>query len=459
MQRLQVCRSSVCGLRSANAMSTFAIRVEGVSKLYHIGALQKRHDTLRDHLADSFKSLFRRNGRSAPNDMNAERSDNTVWALKGLSFTVNQGEIVGIIGRNGAGKSTLLKILSRITEPTTGFAEIHGRVGSLLEVGTGFHSELTGRENIYLNGTILGMRKTEIDRKFDEMVAFAEVERFIDTPVKHYSSGMYLRLAFSVAAHLEPEILIVDEVLAVGDASFQKKCLNKMQDVGKTGRTVLFVSHNISAITRLCDRVILLENGTVLQDGPAHRVVNTYLQSGLGMTTVREYSDPETAPGNDIVRLHAVRVRTEDGLVADAVNIQRPIGIEIEYEVLKPGHVLVPNFGFRNEEDVCVFTTMDRDPAWRRRPRPTGRFTSTAWIPGNFLSEGTLTVGAGVITEEPFRNHFDEYPVVAFQIIDSLAGDTARGDFARNFPGVVRPLLKWSTELIQMNAEVAQERE
>ena len=216
----------------------------------------------------------------------------SIWALKDVSFDINRGEVVGIIGRNGAGKSTLLKILSEITEPTEGRVEIHGRVGSLLEVGTGFHPELTGRENVYLNGAILGMKRAEIERKFDEIVAFAEVEKFIDTPVKHYSSGMYLRLAFAVAAHLEPEILIVDEVLAVGDAAFQKKCLGKMAGVAKEGRTVLFVSHNMPAITRLCERAILLDEGRLLQDGVSHQVVKAYLNAGLGTTAMREWPDP-----------------------------------------------------------------------------------------------------------------------------------------------------------------------
>jgi lipopolysaccharide transport system ATP-binding protein len=366
--------------------------------------------------------------------------------LKDVSLQIKHGEVVGIIGRNGAGKSTLLKILSRITEPTKGFAHIYGRVGSLLEVGTGFHAELTGRENIYLNGAILGMKKAEINRKFDEIVAFAEIEKFIDTPVKRYSSGMYVRLAFAVAAHLEPEILIVDEVLAVGDASFQKKCLNKMEDVGHHGRTVLFVSHNMAAVTRLCGRTVLLDEGRVLMDAPSHQAVRTYLQSGIGTTAVREYINPKKAPGNDIVRVRAVRVRREDGQVSDVVDIRRPIGIEMEYEVLKPGHVLVPSYGFTNEEGVGVFVASDRDPAWRRRPRPIGRFVSTAWIPGNLLAEGTLTVGAGIITEDPFTIHCDDEHAVAFQVVDSLDGNSARGDFAGRIPGAVRPLLEWTTQ-------------
>ena len=250
-------------------MTDIAIRVDSLSKLYHLGWAQERHDTLRDTLSASFKRLRRRPSQRA-------NEGDILWALKDVSFEVQRGEVVGIIGRNGAGKSTLLKILSQITEPTRGRAEIHGRVGSLLEVGTGFHPELTGRENVYLNGAILGMRRQEIDRQFDEIVAFAEIERFLDTPVKRYSSGMYVRLAFAVAAHLEPEILLVDEVLAVGDAAFQKKCLGKMGEVAHEGRTVLFVSHNMVAIRSLCPRGLLFETGMLLIDDTAQVCVNAY---------------------------------------------------------------------------------------------------------------------------------------------------------------------------------------
>jgi lipopolysaccharide transport system ATP-binding protein len=429
-------------------MGNIAIRVDGLSKLFRIGAREYSR-TFRETLTDAFAAPFR-HARLLLQGSNGHVSanDNTIWALKDVSFTIKRGEVVGIIGRNGAGKSTLLKILSRITEPTLGFAEIHGRVGSLLEVGTGFHSELSGRENIYLNGAILGMRKTEIDRTFDDIVAFAEVEKFIDTPVKHYSSGMYLRLAFAVAAHLEPEILIVDEVLAVGDASFQKKCLNKMQNVGKTGRTVLFVSHNLSAITSLCERTIWLHDGKVIQDGPSHRVVSEYLGSGLLMQAQTEWTDPTKAPGNDIVRARAMRLRTEDGCITDVVDIRQAIAIEIEFEVLKSGHVLVPCIGLENEEGLCVFVSHDHDPAWRRRPRPVGHFFSTVHIPGNYLSEGRFVVGAGVITESPVVVHFDVNPAVAFQVVDSFDGDAARGDLAGQLPGFVRPLLKWTNEFM-----------
>ncbi len=262
-------------------MGDVAIRVEGLGKRYKIGHLQKRHDTLRDQIADLRFKFFdlgkRSNGHHAQVEGSSLPSADTIWALKDVSFEVQRGEVVGIIGRNGAGKSTLLKILSRITEPTEGAVDIYGRVGSLLEVGTGFHPELTGRENIYLNGAILGMRKAEIEKKFDEIVAFAEVERFIDTPVKHYSSGMYVRLAFAVAAHLEPEILLVDEVLAVGDAAFQKKCLGKMGDVAREGRTVLFVSHNMAAVSQLCRNGLLLVEGSLGYEGPVEHCIAEYV--------------------------------------------------------------------------------------------------------------------------------------------------------------------------------------
>ena len=434
-------------------MSDIVIRVENLSKQYKIGARQNRHDSLRDHLTESFRSLFRRRGRRSP--QSAERlalsalqpsPDGYIWALKDVSFEVRQGEVVGIIGRNGAGKSTLLKVLSRITMPTSGFADIYGLVGSLLEVGTGFHGELTGRENTYLNGAILGMKKVEIDRKFDEIVDFSGVEKFLDTPVKHYSTGMHVRLAFAVAAHLEPDILIVDEVLAVGDARFQKKCLNKMQDVGQQGRTVVFVSHNMQAITRLCKRTVVLDEGKVIADGPSAKTVSAYLNSGLGTTAAREWPDPAKAPAGEVARLRAVRVKTVDGRITDAMDIRQPIGVEMEYEVLKPGYVLGLYYDFFNEEGLCIFSTNDVDPSWRQRPRPKGRWVSRVLIPGNLLAEGTHFVAAGVLALNPTVLQFEERDAVAFQVIDSLDGDSARGDWAGKVDGVVRPLLPWTTQ-------------
>jgi len=296
-------------------MTDIAIRVENLSKLYHIGALQQRHDTLRDALTGFLPRIARNQKSNSSNSPNSRQaSDADLWALKDVSFEVKRGEVVGIIGRNGAGKSTLLKILSRITEPTSGRAEIHGRIGSLLEVGTGFHPELTGRENIYLNGAILGMKRAEIDRQFDEIVAFAEIERFLDTPVKRYSSGMYVRLAFAVAAHLEPEILLVDEVLAVGDAQFQKKCLGKMGDVAKEGRTVLFVSHNMTTIEELCKRVFLMRSGTLEQDGTAYVVISGYLSdASRSMDGVFDLTQHPARSSSSNVIIQRLTLRDKNG--------------------------------------------------------------------------------------------------------------------------------------------------
>ncbi|MDQ1589926.1 MAG: lipopolysaccharide transport system ATP-binding protein [Pyrinomonadaceae bacterium] len=420
------------------------IRVEHLGKQYRIGGPSAAYSTLRETLVGAARAPLRWATRKRGEGHNGQ---SRIWAVKDVSFEVQAGEVVGIIGRNGAGKSTLLKLLSRITEPTTGSVDLYGRVGSLLEVGTGFHPELSGRENVYLNGAILGMARQEIAQKFDEIVAFAEVEKFIDTPVKHYSSGMYLRLAFAVAAHLEPEILIVDEVLAVGDARFQRKCLDKMRTVGQQGRTVLFVSHNMPAITRLCPRTIMLSEGGVLEDGPSHLVVSTYLNSGLGTVAAREWADASKAPGNDIVRLRAVRVVTEAGATIEAVDIRKPVGIEVTFDVLREGHLLVPNMAFYNEESVLIFMAHDTEPEWRARARTVGRHTSTAWVPGNFFAEGSITVDVAVSSHVPsVEVHLHESDAVAFQVIDSLDGDSARGDFAGPIPGVVRPRLRWTNE-------------
>jgi lipopolysaccharide transport system ATP-binding protein len=427
-------------------MSEIAIRINNISKQYRIGGRREHYRTLRDSITDAAAAPFRRLRSALAREKRGQSKSNNdlIWAIKDLSLEVRSGEVVGIIGRNGAGKSTLLKILSRITEPTEGFVEIHGRVGSLLEVGSGFHPELTGRENIYLNCAILGMHRAEIARKFDEIVSFAELEKFIETPVKFYSSGMYMRLAFAVAAHLEPEILVVDEVLAVGDMSFQKKCLNKMQDVGRRGRTVLFVSHDLSAVTRLCGRAVLLDGGQVVRDGTAHQVASTYLNFGRGTMAAREWVDPVSAPGNEVARMRAVRVRGADGCVTESIDIRRPVRVEMEYDVLKPGYVLSLHLEFHNESGIA-FGTLDLDSVWRGRPRPAGRYVSTAWVPGNFLAEGTLLVDSWLGNSDPHIPFCWLRDVVAFQVIDSLDGDTARGDYAGPMPGAVRPLLKWTT--------------
>lgn len=431
-----------------------AIKVTGLSKLYRLGVKEDMQDTAVQTIVSMLKSPARnlKKFRSLTNFDDVDFAEfsarkDILWALRDVSFEINQGEVVGIIGMNGAGKSTLLKILSRITPPTRGRIEIHGRVYSLLEVGTGFHPELSGRENVYLNGTILGMKKHEINKKFDEIVAFSGIEKFIDTPTKRYSSGMTVRLAFAVAAHLEPEILIVDEVLAVGDAAFQKKCLNKMQDVGQLGATVLFVSHSMPSISRLCARAILLEKGRVLKDGLAHEVVNAYLTSGLGTTSERSWlADPASAPGTDTVRAISVRVKDETGKTIEAIDIDKPVGLELAFHVRESGHVLLPNLNLCNEEGTHLFTTIDVDPTWRSKPRPAGRYVATAWIPGNLLSEGTFYVEPAMMTPAPFVPHFKIRDAITFQVVDNMSGNGARGDWAGVVGGAMRPLLQWETE-------------
>lgn len=415
------------------------VKAAHVAKLYSLGTRLNSFVTFRETLTQAVKSPLKQFKSNGARKM--------IEALQDVSFELVPGEVVGIIGRNGAGKSTLLKVLSRVTEPSSGRVELFGRVASLLEVGTGFHPELTGRENIYLNGAILGMTRAQIRQRFDEIVAFSEVEQFIDTPVKHYSSGMYLRLAFAIAAHLDPEILLVDEVLAVGDASFQRKCLNKMDEVRGTGRTVVFVSHNMPAITRLCPRTIVLEKGAVVFDGPSHEAVGIYLGSGLKTNAAREWPNLIDAPGNDVVRLRSIRVRDRAGDTCECVDIRDPVGIEMEFEVLQAGHVLVPNYHFINQEGLCVFVASENPVEWRRRTRLQGRYWTTAWIPANFLSEGMLIVGAAISTMDPVKVHFFERDIVAFQVVDAFTaeGDTARGDYGAGIPGIVRPVLDWET--------------
>src|SRR2546426_739236 len=353
-------------------MSDIVIRAERLSKLYKIGVLKQRHDTLRDQLVHSFKSLFSGNRHHPPQPSTPPSIDgrpDIIWALKGFSFEVRQGEVVGIIGRNAAGKSTLLKILSRITEPTSGRAEIHGRVGSLLEVGTGFHPELTGRDNIYLNGAMLGMRKREINHKFDEIVAFAEIERSIDTPVKRFSSGMYVRLAFAVAAYLEPEILIVDEVLAVGDAEFQKRCLGRMGEVAREGRTVLFVSHNMQAVRRLCRRAILLEQGQVVEDGETEPVVRRYLTAVEPPELGRRRWDAGEQPGTDLCRATEVRVTDEAGSPATTYLSSQPIVVTLEFELARTDTAFSAAFDLAAVDGSVVFRSAHTDAPEASRPR------------------------------------------------------------------------------------------
>lgn len=413
------------------------IEVENLSKKYILRSSHKK-TTVRDVFLGAFDFLKQRNERQK-----------ILWALKEINFEVEEGETLGLIGNNGAGKSTLLKILSRIIKPTEGSAVLRGRTGSLLEVGTGFHRELSGRENIFLNGAILGMKRSEIEAKYDEIVAFSEIEEFLETPIKHYSSGMYTRLAFAVAAHLEPEILMVDEVLAVGDLAFQRKCLAKMRDVNKRGRTIIFVSHNMQAITRLCKRAIWINDGKIQRDGEANEVVSFYLNSQLETSSMRVWTNLEDAPGNDIAKLRQVRVCNEKGENTSTFDIRKPVFIEVTYQVLADEKILMPGFQLFNEEGICVFVSNDLNDRWRHRKRQRGTYTSRAKITGNFLAEGNFFVAVSAATYEPLTEHFNERDVSAFLITDSLDGTSARGDFAGQMPGVVRPIFEWETDFIK----------
>jgi lipopolysaccharide transport system ATP-binding protein len=415
--------------------SELAIHAENLGKRYQLGQTQGvgRYRTLREGVTE----MFTRNaGDSATKEF---------WALRDVSFDIRAGETVGIIGRNGAGKSTLLKILARITPPTRGRGVTVGRVGTLLEVGTGFHPELTGRENIMLSGAVMGMRRSEVVSRFDEIVEFSGLSTFLDTPVKRYSSGMYMRLAFSVAAHLEPEVLLVDEVLAVGDAQFQKKCLGRMEELGQSGRTVLFVSHSMPSVMRLCPRVILLDNGHVAADGPASEVVEEYLGRGGG-AAVREWPEPTGAPGDDRVRLHSIRVLDESGAPAMEVDIRQPVDIEVRYWNFSDARDFRPfaNVHIFNSEGTCLFVSADPNNAARtQRPRERGLVTARCRVPANFLAEGGIFVTAAVSSFNPTVVHAIENDAVIFHVVDPSQGDGVRGDWVGDYPGVVRPALDW----------------
>lgn len=411
-----------------------AVSVLGLSKRYTIAHLkQPRYRTLREAISTKVLALASPARKDRPQSQSED-----FWALRNVSFELRQGERLGIIGRNGAGKSTLLKLLSRITEPTEGAIRIRGRVCSLLEVGTGFHPELTGRENIFLNGTILGMTSREIRRKFDEIVGFSEIEQFLDTPVKHYSSGMYVRLAFSVAAHLEPEILIVDEVLAVGDAHFQSKCLGKMQEVNKThGRTVIFVSHNMSAITSLCTRCLLIDQGTIRADGEPVAISSRYYEdgfSGKGATLIPD----ATQAGDDVARLRWARLVDGTGQPINSAERSQRIGIQMHYDVLSNGYLPVPNIHlYANGQQIFVSMAPNIGAA------SIGSYLATMWIPENFLNEGVYTVGIAASTMNPIRAHFHVQDGIIFNVIDDV-NNVDRAGYVRSIPGLIRPRLQWS---------------
>jgi lipopolysaccharide transport system ATP-binding protein len=393
---------------------------------------------------NTFSAPFRHLSRN-PQSSNLNPQPETIWALKDISFEVKSGEVVGIIGRNGAGKTTLLKILSRITEPTEGWAEMRGRVGSLLEVGTGFHPELTGRENIHLNGAILGMQKGEINRKFDEIVAFAEIEKFMDTPVKRYSSGMRVRLAFAVAAHLEPEIMLVDEVLAVGDVVFQKKCLGKMGEVAGEGRTVLFVSHNMQAIQGLCQRVILLKNGGMIQDGNTNSVISNYMKTVVQMKSENVWNDINNAPGNKWARIHSIRIKFDSECQENLITTETPFDIEIEYWILKNSTRIGITLQILNEQGIVAFATGSGDdpesPIYK--DSVAGLYRSTVHIPANLLNSGTYIVDLFIV--KGLGALFRHEGIISFEVIQIVK--QLRPWYGKN-EGVVRPRLCWHTDFL-----------
>jgi len=431
-------------------MSDVAIAVENLSKSYLIGhqaSRRDRHTTLRDLIVREVQDFARKGldfigGREIVQGDQVEQ----FWALRDVSFEVKHGEVLGIIGRNGAGKSTLLKILSRITEPDRGRAVVRGRVASLLEVGTGFHNELTGRENIFLNGAILGMTRTEIRKKFDEIVAFAEVERFLDTPVKRYSSGMYVRLAFAVAAHLEPEILIIDEVLAVGDTNFQKKCLGKMQSVAtKENRTVLFVSHSLQAVQSLCERAILLESGTVAAHGASRAVVGQYLRHAQSPGGERVWPE-HAAPGNEAVSLLAVRILNDGGETGRWVDTDKDFFVELEFTARRLDKSLCVGFDLANPDGVTLlrsYQTDSQEASWP--PLRTGRNRLRCKIPRGLLNGGDYLVNARIgIHNLAWIVHEDatlEFRVRLNHGVSPLWSAISED----NRPGLIAPLLDWTS--------------
>ena len=421
-------------------MSRPIIEIEGIGKKYRIGALREPYLSLRDSVARKTAHIW----NVIRKKEKVRHSQDDFWALRDVSFSVNQGDAIGIIGRNGAGKSTLLKILSQITPPTEGRITCRGRIASLLEVGTGFHPELTGRENIYLNGAILGMTRGEIRRKFDDIVAFAEMEKFLDTPVKRYSSGMYVRLAFAVAAHLEPEILVVDEVLAVGDAQFQKKCLNKMGDAAKGGRTVLFVSHNMPAIRSFCSRCVLLDSGALVMDSSSAEVISTYLTDS---NATRRHSSWEknNQPGDDTLSLISASVSGVGSSLSEEISMEEDVTLQFDLFIRKPGSRAGLTILLYSQDGTLVLSSLDHIPEQFLNTSSDGmRIRTTTTLPGGLLNEGGYAVSLYI-----WRNHYQVISRVdsalSFRLQDYGA---ARGDYYGGWSGVIRPSLRWrSTEL------------
>ncbi len=426
-------------------MTDTVIRVENLGKQYRIGLQDKAPQSIRQVVSSFFGSPF----KYLNTVLRPPTSEEIVWALKDVSFEVQRGEVIGVIGRNGAGKSTLLKILSRITEPTTGYAEIRGRVASLLEVGAGFHPELTGRENIYLNGTIMGMKKREIDRRFDEIVDFAGVEKYIDTPVKRYSSGMYVRLAFAVAAHLEPEILIVDEVLAVGDVAFQKKCLGKMQDVAATeSRTVLFVSHNLGAVRSICKKAVWLANGVVAGYSNADSVIETYLERSSGDTIASGQTSwlINSAPGCDDCKLLDARLTKSSGELSSVFSPQEPINITVKYGLFSPFNGLRLGIQVLTLTGEIAFTTSNQ--IQQLEQCLPGYYQVMCRIPGELMNLSSYIVRFW-IGVPGFKFLVEPIDILKFSI-SGIGNHNSTFDDYQNWPGVVCPKLQWAINSVEV---------
>jgi lipopolysaccharide transport system ATP-binding protein len=424
------------------------IRVDNLSKSYRLGQIGT--GTLAQDLGVWWARLRGKPDPSLPVGVEekADRRGQLLWALRDVSFDVDQGEVLGIIGRNGAGKSTLLKVLSEVTAPTRGEARINGRIGSLLEIGTGFHPDLTGRENIYLNGAILGMSRAEIRRKLDAIVDFSEVEQFIDTPVKRFSSGMYVRLAFAVAVHLEPEILVVDEVLAVGDAQFQRKCLAKMGLIASEGRTILFVSHNMIALQSICQRALWLDAGRIRAHGDASQVVGSYLGSGMHLQalTERRWTDAATAPGNETVKLQRISIQPEEGKPGDLLTLQTALRLEVDYYNLLPDAHLHARFFLYNEQGILAFSSgalKDSNNGLHTHPQR-GHFRSVCHIPARLLNAGSYRIDL-LLARLDSNGTFAMEDAMSFELVEHEKREVA---FYGHIPGVIRPELSWETTFL-----------
>tara|TARA_B100000029_G_scaffold251543_1_gene248539 strand:+ start:1991 stop:3274 length:1284 start_codon:yes stop_codon:yes gene_type:complete len=413
-----------------------------LGKTYRIGLKEDSSSTFIEAITRQIIKPIKNLKNIRQLSQNSNRTgDSYIWALNNISFDIKEGEVVGIIGPNGAGKSTLLKILSKITYPTQGTVQIKGRVSSLLEVGTGFHPELTGRENVYLNGTILGMTRKEVSNKFDEIIDFSGVETFIDTPVKRYSSGMQVRLAFAVAAHLEPEILLVDEVLAVGDAEFQKRCLGKMKDTANAGKTVIFVSHNMTSISRLCDRAILLEKGSLIKDGQSSEVISHYLHKPDSGKNLRTW-ETDNAPGHEGVKLLSVELESHQDSEHVWLNSTSPIKIKINYNVSKaPLKMRCAAMIFT--QGVCAFSTFEPQ---EREHNQKGNYQAEVEIPPNLLIEGEHSINISIFGSRGYKLRYVDYKdALGFHVKDEIDGTSSRGDYTQNVMGIVHPLLNWSS--------------